>query len=198
MTDGMHGYSLPAGYRVRLGFWLAFPGIASAWALFLGLDALDRSVPWWLDAPSVLGFYGVVFWIMNRWVWKTRVLRWVGVAPPNLNGVWTGELKSSFDEYQAVYAVTMYVVQTWSQMSVVFMTVTSDSRSNGAALEKRPEGTWILTHQFLNEPKAQSSVDMQIHRGTSSLVFDGDNTLTGEYYTGRGRGTHGTVSLTRS
>ena len=196
MNGGMHGYSLPAGYRVRLGFWLAIPGVAVAWALFFGLGAFDVSVPWWLDAPSVFGFYGLLFWFVDRRGWKTSVMRLVGLAAPDLNGEWHGVLHSSFDEYQSEFAITMRVVQTWSQMSVVFRTDTSQSRSNGASLEKLPEGTWVLTHLFLNEPKAGAPTDMATHRGTSVLVFD-QQKLVGEYYNGRGRGTHGKVTLER-
>ena len=36
-----------------------------------------------------------------------------------------------------------------------------------------------------------------MHEGTAELTLGGDGTLTGVYYTGRGRGTYGTLTLTR-
>ena len=38
---------------------------------------------------------------------------------------------------------------------------------------------------------------MQAHRGTATLTIKSDGTLDGQYYTGRGRVTFGTLRLAR-
>ena len=52
-----------------------------------------------------------------------------------------------------------------------------------------------LSYLYINEPKAGSHSSMNSHRGTVDLEFK-EIVLEGQYYTGRGRMTNGTIHLT--
>jgi hypothetical protein len=59
----------------------------------------------------------------------------------------------------------------------------------------RPE----LLYEYLNEPKPHAPSAMQIHRGHARLELAEDrSSLSGQYFTGRGRQTFGTLVLQRT
>lgn len=66
-------------------------------------------------------------------LWKVKwINKFLGI--PNLNGVWKGMAKSSFDESKE-YSMELTVKQTWSKISFVseFLDTNSKSQSNSAA-----------------------------------------------------------------
>jgi len=55
-----------------------------------------------------------------------------------------------------------------------------------------------ILYTYVNEPKAASKSTMNIHYGTASLQISDDfKTLNGEYYSGRGRQTYGSIIAKR-
>src|SRR5260370_18122498 len=81
----MHGYSTDSGERRVVPLCLASVAIALAWVSFKILALLHFSLPWWLDAPSTLGFYGALYALFDPNLWRNRLLRKLGLVPvPNL------------------------------------------------------------------------------------------------------------------
>jgi len=90
------------------------------------------------------------------------------------------------------------VFQTFSKFSLVLKTKTSSSVSKMAAFELSNPIKKTISYQYLNKPNSKATDTMEIHEGTT--IFDincNENKLTGYYYSGRGRKTHGDISLTR-
>ena len=177
---------------------LGVVGIFLVWFVDIGLTAVKFDPQWWLSVPSFAGFYSALYWLFDRHVWKWRILRKLElVQVPNLNGVWTGDARSSYDDYKIVYPVTVVIRQRWSQITVRLDTEQSQSRSLAATFRvadlPRPE----LSYLYINEPIPGVSGSMNIHRGTVELEFS-QGSLDGHYYTGRGRMTNGTIRLTRT
>jgi hypothetical protein len=54
----MHGYSTDSGERRIVPLLLASVAITLAWLSSKILTVMHLTLPWWLDAPSTLGFYG--------------------------------------------------------------------------------------------------------------------------------------------
>lgn len=193
----MHPYSTDTSERPVVLFVLAIMGIVAVWLLSYGLRTAHIGLPWWLPAPSVLGLYGLLYATFDRWGWRLPLLRKSGlVKVPDLNGIWTGFITSSFDVHSTKVAATVVIHQTWTHISLILSTETSESQSSMAALvTHNPRGA-TLTYEFLNEPKADSVQSMQMHRGVAHLTLTlGVNTqvIEGDYYTGRGRTTVGTL-----
>src|SRR6267154_1877691 len=57
----MHGYSTDSGERRVVPLLLASVAIALAWLSSNILAVMHVSLPWWLDSPSTLGYYGLLY-----------------------------------------------------------------------------------------------------------------------------------------
>jgi len=193
----MHSYSIDREERKGVLLVLAIVSIVLAWAVHKVLVSYEMSLPWWVESPSVLFFYGFLFFVCDRWLWQA--LRKAGVIKtPNLNGEWEGLLKSSFDEHATGVEAMLRVFQTWTKIKILLKTDKSCSHSETASIIiDAPEGKY-LNYQYLNEPKSSSEKTMSIHRGTARLLFDEKTgSLDGEYYSGRDRQNIGTLHFER-
>jgi len=157
------------------------------------LNNYQISLPWWVESPSVLFFYGLLFVIFDKWLWQ--FLKKVNlVKTPNLNGEWEGNLKSSFNGHLSEVKATLKIFQTWTRIKILLITNQSSSYSETASIiTDAPEGKY-LNYQYINEPKSNAVKTMSIHRGTVRLIFDQEkNSLEGEYYSGRDRQNFGSL-----
>lgn len=155
---------------------------------------------WWVETPSVLGFFGFFIWLFDNHLWKTKFVQsieWVHI--PDINGVWKAEIKSSHDTFEKNTVGSLVIRQTASKVSIALETDTSRSHSINAALLRTDKlNTFELTYNYINTPKADSSSKMQMHQGTAWLTISDDlNILDGEYYSGRGRQNFGKLILRR-
>ena len=191
----MHSYELEG--RGKIVVALGVIGVFLVWLVDFGLTAIKFEPQWWLSVPSFAGFYSALYWLFDRHVWRCPILGKLEIVQvPDLNGTWTGYLRSSYDDYKSNYPITVVIRQRWSRITVRLETEQSHSRSLAATLRvvdlPRPE----LSYLYINEPNPGASGTMNIHRGTVDLEFSEDS-LEGHYYTGRGRMTNGTMRLTR-
>jgi hypothetical protein len=191
----MHGYSTDSDERRIVPLFLATLAIALAWISSRVFVSLHLSTPWWLEGPSSLAFYGALYALFDRHLWRYRLTRALGlVKTPNLNGRWRGYLKSSFDRYATRHPVMVQISQTWTQISVFLSTATSVSWSCVAVVQvSDPEGV-ALVYQYQNEPLFNAARNMHMHYGTAMLRMSNGRSLTGDYYAGRDRGTVGQIS----
>jgi len=189
----MHTYSVDINERKYILLILAIISIIFSWWFYKILGNYKIALPWWIESPSVLFFYGLLFVVFDKWLWqylkKLNILK-----TPNLNGEWTGNLKSSFDNHSAEVKSTLKVFQTWTKIKILLTTDQSSSYSEAASIViDSPEGKY-LSYQYINEPKSNAVKTMSIHRGTVRLLFDEKiNSLDGEYYSGRDRQNFGSL-----
>lgn len=190
-----HSYGLPNGYREKAGLALGLLGVALAWVLHIVLNSFSLSVPWWVDAPSVVGFFGLAYGLFDRWAWRIPVFRRRVLGNmPDLAGRWTGSVKSSFDGFEVDHPVEATIVQTWSRLNVLIRADHSASESMSAAFDIGDDGIWGVVYTFRNEPLIGAPEAMNAHRGTATLRLEGD-VLIGDYYSGRGRQNLGSIKL---
>ncbi len=192
----MHSYAIESEERVRINAGLAFLSVVAAWLL-----NTHFSFPWWVDAPSVWGFFGILYALFNCYLWKTPLLRATRiVSTPDLNGEWRGSGTSSYDDHQTARNFVLEVRQTWTRMNAVLTHGTSVSHSTVGAIVDGPDGCPILVYEYWNEPSPDAVGSMHIHRGLTRLTFrheDGKDVLEGDYYTGRDRQTIGRLRFER-
>lgn len=195
----MHPYATDSDERKRLPLYMVGLSILLAWALNRGTEAAGVSLPWWVDAPSVVSFYGVIYLAFEKRVWRAPMMRRLGlVKVPNLNGTWTGTIVPSNGEHALEHPTTMEIAQDWQSICVRLRTANSGSYSviGAVIIEEAKEAG--LNYEYINEPKAHAVSSMHIHRGTARLqLVEGGEVLEGEYYTGRDRKSHGTLRVKR-
>lgn len=191
----MHSYSIDKEERNYILLFLIIVSIFLSWGLYKLLKYYQIILPWWVDSPSVLFFYGILFAIFDKWVW--RFFSMIGLLKtPNLNGEWQGNIKSSFDNHESEIKATLKIFQTWTRIKILLTTEQSVSKSEVASIiTEAPEGKY-LNYQYINEPIPGPNKTMSIHRGTTRLLFnEKDKTLSGEYYSGMGRQNFGSLVL---
>lgn len=198
--NDMHPYATDSNEKKMVPLYLAIISVLAPLAGFRALTGLHLIVPWWIDAPSVMGCYGLIHTAFDRWIWRWTLLRRAGVVRiPDLNGTWSGHLCSSFD-LTSQTPVNVDIHQTWSNIAILLTSQHSQSSSIAASLiTQNPAGPW-LSYEYDNQPAAHATATMHAHRGTASLRLRADNkqcVLDGEYYTGRDRGNFGSLELTK-
>lgn len=192
----MHSYSIDSNDRTNIPFYIAVIGILCAWLLPKGVSFLHLSVPWWLDAPAAMGFYGLLYKFFDKkgWKWLSKLNL---IQTPDLNGHWSGYFMSSYDNHTEKKAAQLEVKQTWNKICIVFKNDTSRSKSISASiLTENGEGI-VLSYEYQNEPGYYVVNTMQIHKGFTKLVLTDNQKLEGEYFTGRGRLNFGSMQFER-
>jgi hypothetical protein len=194
----MHGYSTDTDERRVVILFLAALAIALAWVSSNLLAAVHLAMPWWADAPSSMFFYGVLYALFDRRLWRHPLMHKLGlVKTPNLTGCWRGYLTSSYDNHAKRHDLSLDIFQSWTQISIFLSTVTSISWSCVAFIQvSDPEGV-ALIYQYENQPLADATRTMHMHYGTAMLRLPNGSRLAGDYYAGRDRGTFGRISCQR-
>jgi SMODS-associating 2TM, beta-strand rich effector domain len=109
--------------------------ILLAWPLNRTLRLTDIVVPWWVDAPSVVGFYGIIYTLFDKRGWRYPAVRLLGfVDIPDLNGAWFGTVRPSGGEHASEHPATVEITQTWRDLCMSLRTPNSSSRSSIAAV----------------------------------------------------------------
>jgi predicted pore-forming effector associated with SMODS systems len=196
-------------------YYKTHPLIAFILALFIICDYVASQIENWLsDTPifakinhlvhsfSTLTLIIVIFLLINHFGWKWKIFRWL-IDIPNLNGRYSGELKSSFinDQNQNVVKnCVLEIKQTASYIHVYAYfgdpgtnqrTSTSYSVSEEIIMEKN--GFFRLYYIFTSESDVLQ-VQLNNHAGTARFNYYLDNkTLDGEYYNQRNN--YGTIKV---
>jgi len=196
-VKAMHPYAIDAPERKMIPLVIAAVAIMSAWLLNVGLEKLRIAMPWWVDAPSVMGFYGIIYILFDKYLWRLEWLHRLGlIRTPILAGSWVGTLTSSFEPDTSKNA-RLRIIQSWTKIEISLLTDTSQSHSLVASILSTTSNGMILSYQYQNDPIPNTPDTMQIHYGTAKLVLV-ENKLEGEYYSGRGRQNTGALSFVRS
>ena len=197
----MHPYATDSNERRYILFFLAIISIVSAWFLnkVLLSEILNTSPPWWLEAPSVFGFYGLFYNVFDKYSWKSSILYSTGLVKiPNLNGIWKGYISSSFNSHGAKQDATIEICQSWTSISINLKTDDSQSHSLTTAILTEDQNAIMITYEYLNEPKYNAQNTMHTHRGTCRFTLSSNRQeLEGKYYTGRDRQNFGVLGFKR-
>src|SRR5689334_6065288 len=91
----MHEYATDVD-RTQILIVLAVLAVGAAYLFNALLQKLMLQIPWWVDAPSVMGFYLIFYAWYNRVLWRLRLGSFPLSPIPDVNGVWAGILTSSY------------------------------------------------------------------------------------------------------
>jgi len=191
----MHPYSTDLNERKFIPLILSVISIIFAWVLnkLLLNNWLNLNCIWWLEAPSVIGFYTLLYTFFNNKLWSCKFFHKIGLIKiPNLNGVWHGAIISSFDEHSNKTEATLDIIQSWSQFQINVNTSDSESRSVSASILTLESDKLEICYQYINVPKAHAVNTMHIHRGSANMIYNPKvHSLEGEYFSGRDRQNYG-------
>ena len=196
----MHPYQIDGEIRVRTFLSAALFSVFAARILSWGLQLLPFPIPWWVETPSVLGFFGLFMWLFDNYLWRTALVQrieWFCI--PDLNGTWHTEIRSSYSGFDKPIQGIALIRQTATKMCIALRTDGSSSFSVHAALIRADKlSKHELTYNFVNRPQADALSTMSMHHGTAWLnIHDDGQVLDGEYYSGRGRQNFGRIILRR-
>ena len=185
----MHSYTTDTEKTVIFS-WIAIISVVASLALYSFFKYINIEVPWFIDAPSVAGFYGIFYKIFDEWFWKkiTKI--------PDLTGSWKGKVITSYDKQKKEYPAELSIKQTWSHISLVLTTENSRSGSCLAMISTKNADGSKIHYAYENKPRHNAVSTMKQHDGTASLILmkNSDKTiLEGDYYTGRDRKNIGTL-----
>lgn len=187
----MHSYSIDSEERMRLPFFIAVASILLAIAIQGLLLTANITVPWWSEAPSALGLYGLFYYIFDNFLWKWQPLRLLNIVKtPNLNGNWKGELTSSFDNFTEKCEVLLKIHQSWTRINITLTTYSSISQSVVGAISSYDMEENTLSYQYSNKPIPKATSTMHPHEGTAVLNFQKES-CHGTYYSNRDRQNYG-------
>jgi len=193
----MHSYASDSNDR-RIAPWV-IGGIAVVVAFLFSafVEWQKIKVPWWVETPSIMSAYGIVYWLYNRYGWKWRLFGFRFSEIPDFSGTWFGELHSNHANGTKIHSI-VHIHQTWTNLCVKFESQTSRSYSVMAAVNVTPGPTEGLTFHYTNTPRHDATDTMQSHAGFNHLrLLPDGKTLEGDYFSGRGRQTFGSMKLVR-
>lgn len=150
-----------------------------------------------LSIPSFVAIFGILYWLVDQFLWKHIPYF---VKTPDLNGVWKGSAKSSVDNFKKDHDMTIEIEQTWTHILIRFTGDYSVSTSVTASMAVKSKINKSLLYVYKNTPKdGVSDSPLAEHSGTALLERNKQgNILEGNYYNGRGRRTHGRLTLEKS
>lgn len=195
----MHSYSIDTSERKYVPLILAILAVFCAWVFNVLFNYYHIELSWWISTPSVMGFYGLFWVIFDQWIWKLSILHTIGfIKTPILLGEWTGVIKSSFNK-SVEKNVSVSIKQSWTRINIFLKTNTSHSNSLAASIALSDKKSPLLSYQYQNDPGLEAVDTMQIHYGTTNLLIS-DNLLSmsGNYYSGRGRQSIGAINLEKN
>ena len=191
----MHSYASDSNDR-KIAPWVIVGiavVVAFSYSAFVAWRKIE--VPWWVETPSIMSAYGAVYWVYNKFGWKWRLGRFCFSEIPDYSGTWFGEIHSDHANGTKVFGM-MHVHQSWTNLCVEFETKTSRSFSVMAAVNVTPGPTEGLTFQYTNAPRHGATETMNAHVGLNHLRLSPDGkSVEGEYFSGRGRQTSGSMKL---
>jgi hypothetical protein len=180
---------------ILAGLLTACAGFLLAIARDAGYFDLPEIIIWPVTGATV---FGAIFFMLDRFLWRWRVIR-TAIGIPDISGVWNVEGSSYDQDQQQKYqwCGKIEIHQKYEKIFVCLLTEKSRSYSLSAALI--PEGRrYRLIYSFRNEPKP-GEAELRSHIGHCEFLFEPDlQSAEGSYFNGRGRSSHGKMTLQRS
>lgn len=192
----MHPYAINPDDRRQIIPIIVVIGTVVTFLIQEGLISGYLGERWWFSGLSILAVSSGLLYAYNKWIWALSIGPVRLSRVPDLSGHWTGEVRPSpDDDNQKVQSVNLTISQTWLNLSITLDTPESRSHSTSSFIDSSNEKQPKLIYTYVNIPTGSAAETMHRHPGTTILWFD-DGKLQGNYYTGRGRGTHGELEVT--
>ena len=132
--------------------------------------------------PSLVMFLLYVGFV--KCAWKLKPINKL-IKVPDINGIYRGILKSSFDNLSKEREFKLKINQDFESISIVMEMLEDSSKSYSinAYLEQKDDEI-LLIYTYQNEPISKTSPTLTEHKGTTILRFKPDTmSFVGNYFT---------------
>lgn len=130
---------------------------------------------------STAVIYKIIYWLYDECIWKCSLIKkWHNV--PDLNGVWRGKLKSSYNN--EIIDMKMEIIQTWTNITFLSTFKNSNSKSSNATIfieSEREVEIFFVYHNQSSDP----TYGTQSYDGCNKLSYDGDSKIEAVYFNNR-------------
>jgi len=169
-----------------------FVGIAG---MLIALINKDLGAPIALSAPTAIAIYFFLVKWVERDLWKNKLARsLLGITVPKVKGRYEGKVTSRYHYGKKIeenYEGEMFISQTWSTLSIEFVTENTTSRSTGAFMTLSGHFlTLTLEYRVVPRHLKGGKKDAKPHTGVSTMQFkmvDGEwvrsSVVEATYYT---------------
>ena len=196
MKANYHQYSCDTNDRRMIHVYLTILSILFAYLLFWITENTKLKIPWWLDAPAIFGFYGLLYFWFKKALWKLNFFRIIFfIKTPNWNGDYNCALRTSFDEFSTEKQIKIKIIQDWDTIIVRLETENSVSNSISGSFSLKDSFMPEFTYEYLNEPNTMAPETMNMHNGMAKIRIE-NKLLKGDFFSGRGRKNYGTFNET--
>lgn len=142
--------------------------------------------------PLAITIYAFLVALFKNWMWGWKIWRGWLIKIPNLQGTWTGQLKSDWidpktNKLLPPISAQLIIKQTLSSLYCELRTQESNSYSIAAQISQDAGGSLFLSYLYTNRSKIDFRDKSPIHDGATILKINGSpaNLLEGEYWTSR-------------
>lgn len=197
----MHEYSIDATSK------MIYFGLASLSIIFSNLanflvNELIGVIPGIEYSISItsIGLFGLFYLLFDNFIWKWKFLNNIGlIDTPNLNGIWEGEIQSSFHNFEERLPAKLNIHQTWSKICIEGEFNNSISSSYTASLKVNDGGATRLLYSYYNDKNPEThDMDTSNHRGYGDVNINED-ILYGRYFNDpTNNKNHGILKLIKS
>lgn len=195
MKGSFHSYSCDTKDRYLIHVYLILISIGLGYIIQIISTVMEINIPWWFGVPGIFTIYGGSYYFFANSLWKNRFFRLLFlIETPIIEGFYSGFSKSSYDGFITEKKVEISIWQTWDKILICLNTESSQSYSQSCSISHKDHPAPTLSYVYVNEPKAGSVKSMEIHYGMCMLSLNSGQ-LSGEFFTGRGRQTFGTIEV---
>lgn len=192
----MHEYSIAQGVRKWTWCVAMLLALGISYGYMLLIEKFPSiELPAVFESPSLLGVFGMLMFVYDKWLWKVKVCG-IKLSPiPDYNGTWEGEICSSHNGGSMI-SCTLEIKQTWSEIVCRLKTDKSCSYSVAASISTEIGPNEGLVWRYVNTPRNNCKADMQMHHGVSRAAINDVGELECDYYNcSRERNTCGTIKF---
>lgn len=165
------------------------------WIGLLKLNHIDLKLSWTAFKPitTAITIDSIVVLTFIRWAWKWPIFKGWLVEQPNLQGTWSGVIKSTWlnpetNSELPPIPIKLIIRQTFLTLSCTLHTAESVSHSFVASIKIDDScGAKHLVYSYSNKPSLEVRHRSEAHEGTAILdiVNLSPLVLKGEYWTNR-------------
>ena len=192
----MHEYSIAQGVRKWTWCVAMLLALGISYGYMLLIEKFPSiELPAVFESPSLLGVFGMLMFVYDKWLWKVKVCG-IKLSPiPDYNGTWEGGICSSHNGGSMI-SCTLEIKQTWSEIVCRLKTDKSCSYSVAASISTEIGPNVGLVWRYVNTPRNNCKADMQMHHGVSRAAINDVGELECDYYNcSRERNTCGTIKF---
>ena len=209
----MHNYSFNNDYRKKAILIIVFISIILNLILYFPLNHIIEliceksavfsnfvyqcdNIGLSINQFTVLGLFGIIYSLYSKVLWKSKLFKRFHNIP-DLSGEWTGSYSSSFKDENGepkTGGCAAEIEQSWNKISIkCTFGESSYSYSKTASLYVGDIEGNVLTFTYTNDANIPNW-EIKKHDGCNILKYK-NGILDGRYFTNRGSGTHGTLTL---